>query len=240
MRSVRHLPVAESGLRQFSSGGRELPADGHAIPPLAGVSNGSEDRLGRGFGGLPHREEGDDGERLLQVGDLAKASGKTVRAIHHYEEVGLLRPHARSKGRYRLYDHAALARLRWIGKLHDLGLSLGEIQEMVKLWESASSAPGAMARIRNVYTQKLEETRAQVAHLTALERELAASIEYLDTCDTCDPAELVRACTCCNHRDPREAEPHLVAGIHGGAGGLGGSPIVTGHDEGLEGGVAAT
>ena len=51
---------------------------------------------------------GDDGEHLLQVGDVAKASGKTVRAIHHYEEVGLLRPHARSKGRYRLYDQAAL------------------------------------------------------------------------------------------------------------------------------------
>jgi DNA-binding transcriptional MerR regulator len=163
-------------------------------------------------------ERGEDGEHLLQVGDLAKASGKTVRAIHHYEEVGLLRPHARSKGRYRLYDHAALARLRWIGKLHDLGLSLAQIQEMVRLWESASSAPGAMGRIRSTYLQKLEETRAQIAHLTTLERELAASIEYLDTCDTCDPGELVRACTCCNHRDPNQPEPHLVAGIHGGAG----------------------
>jgi DNA-binding transcriptional MerR regulator len=172
----------------------------------------------------PQEERGDDGERLLQVGDLAKASGKTVRAIHHYEEVGLLRPHARSKGRYRLYDHAALARLRWIGKLHDLGLSLAQIQEMVALWEASSSAPGAMARVRSIYAQKLEETRAQIAHLSALERELSASVEYLDTCDTCDPAELVRACTCCNHRDPGEAEPHLVAGIHGGVGHDGTAP----------------
>ena len=152
------------------------------------------------------------------MGDLAKASGKTVRAIHHYEEVGLLQPHARSKGRYRLYDQGAVNRVRWIGKLHDLGLSLSEIQEMLRLWESASSAPGAMARIRSIYTEKLEETRAQIAHLATLERELAASIDYLDTCDTCDPAELVRACTCCNHRDPHQPEPHLVAGIHGGAG----------------------
>ena len=159
-------------------------------------------------------ERGDDGERLLQVGDVARAAGKTVRAIHHYEEVGLLRPHARSKGRYRLYDQGALARVRWIGKLHDLGLSLSQIQEMVRLWESSSSAPGAMARIRSIYTQKLEETRAQIAHLAALERELSASIEYLDTCGTCDPAELVRACTCCNHHAETQPEPHLVAGIH--------------------------
>ena len=207
MRLVRHLPVAS-----------KAPDFLTESAPRTSVATGSP-------GGAPPddaldgaEERGEDGEHLLQVGDLARASGKTVRAIHHYEEVGLLRPHARSKGRYRLYDQAALARLRWIGKLHDLGLSLGQIQEMVRLWESASSAPGAMSKIRSVYTQKLEETRAQIAHLSALERELAASIEYLDTCDACDPAELVRACTCCNHRDPAEAEPHLVAGIHGGVG----------------------
>lgn len=166
-------------------------------------------------------EHGEDGRPLFQVGDIAKATGKTVRAIHHYEDVGLLRPHARSKGRYRLYDQAALTRVRWIGKLHDLGLSLAQIQEMVRLWESASSAPGAMARIRAIYTQKLEETRTQITHLTALERELASSIDYLDTCDTCDPAELVRTCTCCSYHD--KPEPELVAGIHGGPSN-GGSP----------------
>jgi len=194
-RIVRHLPVAS------------------AVPGF------SLDRLPELHGELdPELTETEDGERLLQVGDLAKACGKTVRAIHHYEEVGLLRPHARSKGRYRLYDQGALARLRWIGKLHDLGLSLSQIQEMVKIWEAAPSAPGAMARIRGLYAQKLEETRAQIAHLATLERELAASIDYLDTCDTCDTAELVRACTCCNHHDKTKPEPHLVAGIHGGNG----------------------
>jgi MerR family copper efflux transcriptional regulator len=166
-----------------------------------------------------------NGEKLLQVGDIAKATSKTVRAIHHYEEVGLLRPDARSKGRYRLYGKDALARVRWIGKLHDLGLSLAQIQELVQIWEAAPSAPGAMGRMRAIYTQKLEETRAQIAHLATLERELEASVEYLDTCDTCDPAELVRACSCCNHHDKTKPEPHLVAGIHAGHGrGLGPTP----------------
>src|SRR5262249_51264562 len=126
----------------------------------------------------------EDGERLLQVGDIAKASGKTVRAIHHYEEVGLLRPHARSKGRYRLYGKQAVNRVRWIGKLHDLGLSLSQIQDMVKTWEEAPSAPDAMGRVRALYTRKLAETRAQIENLRSLERELVASLDYLDTCDT--------------------------------------------------------
>src|SRR4051794_30996620 len=73
-------------------------------------------------------KEGD----LLQVGDLAKATGKTVRAIHLYEELGLLRAHERSKGRYRLFTSDALIRVRWISKLQNLGLSLSEIQELVR------------------------------------------------------------------------------------------------------------
>jgi DNA-binding transcriptional MerR regulator len=169
----------------------------------------------------PARDD-ERGEKLLLVGDIAKASGKTVRAIHHYEELGLLRPHARSKGRYRLYDQNALSRVRWIGKLHDLGLSLAEIHEMVSAWEKAPSAPGAMAKIRRVYVEKLEETRAQIRHLASLERELEASIGYLDTCGTCDPAELVAACCNCNVHDRSQGEPELVAGIH--CSGLGHAP----------------
>src|SRR5260221_8687790 len=91
-------------------------------------------------------DEGD--EALLQVGDLARLSSKTVRAIHLYEELGLLKPHARSKGRYRLFSHDAVVRVRWIGKLQDLGLSLSTIQTVVREWETSASPPGAMAKMR--------------------------------------------------------------------------------------------
>lgn len=188
MTNVRHLPLVGPG----------IPSQ---LPSLMGSV-------------VDLRSASDDG--LLLVGDIARATGKTVRAIHHYEEVGLLRPHARSKGHYRLYDGAALDRVRWIGKLHDLGLSLGEIQQIVATWERAPSAPGAMAQIRAVYQQKLEETRAQIAHLATLERELGASIDYLDTCEICDPGELVAACADCHVRGRDQTEPELVSGIHCG------------------------
>ncbi len=41
---------------------------------------------------------------LLKVGELAKRTGKTVRAVHLYEELGLLDPAVRSKGGFRLYS----------------------------------------------------------------------------------------------------------------------------------------
>ncbi|WP_437732326.1 MerR family transcriptional regulator [Sorangium sp. So ce1335] len=198
MTTRHHLPVAHEACEQSIAG------------PFASSTSRTDGRL--------EADPTEEDDRLLQVGDIAKATGKTVRAIHHYEEVGLLRPHARSKGRYRLYDNAALTRVRWIGKLHDLGLSLSQIQQIVSTWESSSSAPGAMSRIRDVYQQKLEEVREQIAHLETLEHELVASLAYLDTCETCDPAELVAACTNCNLHDKSQAEPELVAGIRGGNG----------------------
>src|SRR5882672_12357770 len=112
-------------------------------------------------------------DELLQVGDVARLSSKTVRAIHLYEELGLLRPHARSKGRYRLFSPDGVVRVRWIGKLQDLGLSLSTIQTVVREWETSPSAPGAMAKMREVYRQKLASTREQIERLKALEGELA-------------------------------------------------------------------
>ena len=56
----------------------------------------------------PIEELGVSADTVLLVGDLAKATGKTVRAIHLYEDLGLLRPHDRSKGRYRLFGPDAL------------------------------------------------------------------------------------------------------------------------------------
>lgn len=155
-------------------------------------------------------------ESLLQIGDLAKAVGKSVRAIHLYEELGLLTPHARSKGRFRLFGHDALVRVRWIGKLQDLGLTLTEIQSIVREWEQEPSAPGAMRRMRDTYGARLAETRTQIAHLKALEAELAASLHYLDTCDSCDPARLLNACVSCDLHNCDQSIPELVKGFQVG------------------------
>ena len=160
------------------------------------------------------REPGDpsDGE-LLQVGDLARESGKTVRAIHLYEELALLKPAARSKGRYRLYTREALVRIRWIGKLQEMGFSLPDIQQIVRDWEGNGTAPNAMRKMRDVYAKKLEETRATLQRLQTLEHEIESSIAYLDTCDVCDPERLLGFCKACDLHSCESHVPELVAGF---------------------------
>jgi DNA-binding transcriptional MerR regulator len=152
-------------------------------------------------------------EDLLQVGDLARETGKTVRAIHLYEEMSLLKPAARSKGRYRLYTADALVRIRWIGKLQELGFSLTDIQQIVRDWEQGGSASISMRKMREVYAKKLEETREHLRRLQELEREIVASIQYLDTCDVCEPERLLSFCKACDLHSCETHVPELVAGF---------------------------
>jgi len=175
-------------------------------------------------------------QSLMQVGDLAQQSGKTVRAIHLYEELQLLTPASRSKGGYRLYDAAALVRIRWIAKLQELGMSLPDIQAVARDWQDEQFASKATERMKEVYAAKLAETRTQLERLQALETELVASLTYLDACgDLCEPERLTQTCNRCDlHREstcgshaaetaPR-AVPELVAGLRAQAQSVGASP----------------
>jgi MerR family transcriptional regulator, copper efflux regulator len=166
-------------------------------------------------GGEPAESSGalDANGALMQVGDLARESQKTVRAIHLYEELDLLRPAARSKGRYRLYGAEALVRIRWIGKLQEMGFSLTDIQQIVRDWEGGGTAPRAMRKMREVYSKKLEETRVHLRRLQALEHEIESSIQYLDTCDVCDPERLLGFCKACDLHSCESHVPELVAGF---------------------------
>lgn len=164
-----------------------------------------------GFSPAPADEEVD----VLQVGELAKLTGKTVRAIHLYESMGLLRPATRSKGGFRLYNADSVERVRWIGKLQAVGFSLPELQEIVRDQESATTALDAAARLRAVYTEKLDDVQAKLRELHRLEHELVASLTYLDACrSACDGVSLIDDCPSCARHIDQPAQPALVAGLH--------------------------
>jgi hypothetical protein len=77
-----------------------------------------------------------------------------------------------------------------------------------------SSAPSAMVKVREVYKRKLDDTRSQIERLRTLEREILASLEYLDTCESdCEPDKLLAACPSCNHHAREQEVPDLVAGF---------------------------
>jgi DNA-binding transcriptional MerR regulator len=68
---------------------------------------------------------------LLSVGEVARRSGITVRALHHYDAIGLLKPSVRSAAGYRCYDRANLERLHRIQALRRSGMSLADIGNLL-------------------------------------------------------------------------------------------------------------
>ena len=64
----------------------------------------------------------------LTVGQVAERFGVTVRTLHHYDEIGLLVPSARSHAGYRLYTEADLVRLATVVTYRRLGLPLEKVQ----------------------------------------------------------------------------------------------------------------
>ena len=61
------------------------------------------------------------------VGELSRLTGVTVRALHHYDEIGLVRPSQRTAAGYRLYDEPDVLRLQQVLVLRELGVPLDEI-----------------------------------------------------------------------------------------------------------------
>lgn len=68
-----------------------------------------------------------EGDTNLRVGELARRTGISVRTLHHYDKIGLLRPSGRTVAGHRVYTQADLERLQQIVSLRDLGLALREI-----------------------------------------------------------------------------------------------------------------
>ncbi len=79
-------------------------------------------------------QEGNETQgNLLRIQDAAAEVSLTPRSVRYYEELGLLKPAARSEGDYRLYDESDLERLRFIKALRDdAGFSLAEIRQLLE------------------------------------------------------------------------------------------------------------
>lgn len=105
---------------------------------------------------------------MLKVGELAERVGMTVRTLHHYDSIGLLRPSARSDAGYRLYDRDDVARLQQIQALRKFGMALADIGAYL---DSPQASPLAIidAQLASL-DQQIEQAarmREQLMHLRA-------------------------------------------------------------------------
>lgn len=107
---------------------------------------------------------------LLKIGELAKRTGVTIRALRHYDEILLLVPSARSEGGFRLYDQDDVAKLYRIQALCRLHLPLAEIQRI--LAAGAAALPEVIEQQIAILQHQIEHAAALRDHLTELQAQL--------------------------------------------------------------------
>jgi len=106
------------------------------------------------------------------VGHVARLAGVTVRTLHHYDEIGLVQPLARTTAGYRAYSAGDVERLRQVLAYRRLGFGLREIADLVG--DTSADAAAHLHRLRGLLLEQRDRADAMVA---AIDRELAARAE---------------------------------------------------------------
>jgi DNA-binding transcriptional MerR regulator len=119
----------------------------------------------------------------MRVGDLAKRTGLTVRTLHHYDAIGLLRPSTRTSTGHRLYGKKEVERLQHITSLRYLGLSLDEIRDCLTKPEHS------IERALEMQIERIEEQIGRQTRLRALVQHLR---DRLRTAEGASVDELTR------------------------------------------------
>lgn len=99
-------------------------------------------------------------DELISIGELARRTGWTVKAIRFYSDRGLVPPTDRSPAGYRRYDLAAVARLDLVRSLRELGLDLDTIRRVLDRELALSDVAAAHAEALAVQIQTLRLRRA--------------------------------------------------------------------------------
>jgi MerR family copper efflux transcriptional regulator len=127
-------------------------------------------------------------ERLL-IGEVARLTGFPTKTRRFYDDLGLVRPAARSEGGYRLYGPEEIAKLEFVKQAKLIGLRLDETAELVGL--AAEGKRGEVVhRLEEILEAKIEETRRRMAELAELQEHL---LHYRRRTFEADPAE---SCGC--------------------------------------------
>jgi len=109
------------------------------------------------------------GNSDLAIGQLAKATDTKVVTIRYYEKIGLLAPPRRTAGNYRAYEREHLDRLRFIRRCRDLGFTLDQVRDLLRL---SSDEGRECAEVDHIAAEHLTAVERKIADLARLADEL--------------------------------------------------------------------
>ncbi len=122
-------------------------------------------------------------EKTFTIGRLARGVGCRVETIRYYERRGLIMPVSRTPSGYRLYNEDSLRRLSFIRHAKELGFTLEEIRELLRLRVDSSTV---CERVKERTEAKLHSVERKIESLLSIRRILK---DLLRACTTRSPTE---------------------------------------------------
>jgi DNA-binding transcriptional MerR regulator len=111
----------------------------------------------------------------LSIGELAKETGVKIVTIRYYEQIGVLPLAVRTAANYRAYSQEHAHRLRFICRCRDLGFSLDQVRDLLRLSAENSPSCAEVCRIAERHLQAIESKLADLKRLASELRRISAS-----------------------------------------------------------------
>jgi Cd(II)/Pb(II)-responsive transcriptional regulator len=145
----------------------------------------------------------------MKIKDLSAASGVPIDSIRHYEKAGLLGEPQRTANNYRLYDDAALSRLRFIRNCRALDMSLDEVRSLLDYIDHPAADCGP---VETLVAEHLGHVRERLKALRTLERQLE---QLQQACGHAHPGDVCGIVLALSKR-PADTAPRSRRGsVHG-------------------------
>jgi MerR family copper efflux transcriptional regulator len=109
----------------------------------------------------------------VQIGAAARASGVSTKMIRYYEAIGLIPAADRRDSNYRDYGSAEVHRLGFVRRARDLGFSIEEIRNLLKLWDDGERSSGEVKAVTLTHIRELEAKIAGLEEMRDTLRHLA-------------------------------------------------------------------
>lgn len=119
----------------------------------------------------------------MRIGTAAEQAGVNIQTLRYYERRGLLPRPPRKRSGYREFPDDAVRMVRFIKRAQDLGFSLDEVEELLRL---RSDKRRDRARIRAVATARVQQIERKIAELTAMKRALSHLLHCCEDGSTLD------------------------------------------------------
>ncbi|HDZ56757.1 MAG TPA: MerR family transcriptional regulator [Pseudomonas xinjiangensis] len=126
------------------------------------------------------------------VGQLARATDTKAVTIRYYEQIGLLSSAGRTPSGYRIYTHTERDRLLFIRRARSLGFTLDAVRELLGF---ADQRDASCATVDAKVGEQLQQVRARIRDLLALERELGRLIACCQGGEI-EQCRIIEALTC--------------------------------------------